>query len=80
MNRIYIAAFAFQSWLFAKLVQVFQFTGSKLIEAANFWSLMFFVLALAMGAFYFDLGYASTSMSVVGDSYIPNRTGSSEKS
>ncbi|GAB1202422.1 hypothetical protein APSETT445_001037 [Aspergillus pseudonomiae] len=58
------SAFAFQSWLFAKLVQVFQFTGSKLIEAANFWSLMFFVLALAMGAFYFDLGYASTSMSV----------------
>ncbi|KNG83433.1 putative ABC multidrug transporter [Aspergillus nomiae NRRL 13137] len=58
------SAFAFQSWLFAKLVQVFQFTGNKLIEAANFWSLMFFVLALAMGAFYFDLGYASTSMSV----------------
>ncbi|OGM49320.1 lipid A export ATP-binding/permease protein msbA [Aspergillus bombycis] len=58
------SAFPFQSWLFAKLVQVFQFTGDKLKEAANFWSLMFFVLALAIGAFYFDLGYASTSMSV----------------
>ncbi|UDD60581.1 hypothetical protein AFCA_007974 [Aspergillus flavus] len=58
------SAFAFQSWLFAKLVQVFQFTGNKLVEAANFWSLMFFILALAMGLFYFDVGYASTSFSM----------------
>ncbi|BAE61398.1 unnamed protein product [Aspergillus oryzae RIB40] len=58
------SAFAFQSWLFAKLVQVFQFTGNKLAEAANFWSLMFFILALAMGLFYFDVGYASTSFSM----------------
>ncbi|KAE8135274.1 P-loop containing nucleoside triphosphate hydrolase protein [Aspergillus pseudotamarii] len=58
------SAFAFQSWLFAKLVQVFQFSGNKLSEAANFWSLMFFILALAMCLFYFDVGYASTSFSV----------------
>ncbi|PIG81002.1 lipid A export ATP-binding/permease protein msbA [Aspergillus arachidicola] len=58
------SAFAFQSWLFAKLVQVFQFTGNRLVEAANFWSLMFFILALAMGLFYFDVGFASTSFSM----------------
>ncbi|EAW15287.1 ABC transporter ATP-binding protein [Aspergillus clavatus NRRL 1] len=58
------SAFALQSWLFAKLVQVFQFTGQKLVDAANFWSLMFFILAIAMAIFYFDLGIISTLISV----------------
>ncbi|KAK4918292.1 hypothetical protein LTR66_016884 [Elasticomyces elasticus] len=58
------AGYALQSWLFAQLVQVFQFTGQKLVNAANFWALMFFILALAMAAFYFILGLASNSISM----------------
>lgn len=60
------AGYALQSWLFAQLVEVFQFTGQKLVNAANFWALMFFILALAMAAFYFVLGLASNSISMVG--------------
>ncbi|KAJ5154014.1 ABC transporter integral membrane type 1 [Penicillium coprophilum] len=58
------SGFSLQSWLFAKLVQVFQFTGQKLVDAANFWALMFFVLALAMATFYFILGLSSNSISM----------------
>jgi hypothetical protein len=54
-----------QSWLFAQLVQTFQFSGQKLVDAANFWALMFFILALAMAAFYFTIGVGSNSISVV---------------
>ncbi|KAE8154540.1 putative ABC multidrug transporter [Aspergillus avenaceus] len=57
-------AFPLQSWLFAKLIQVFQFTGQKLVDAANFWALMFFVLALAVAALYCTVGYAANSLSV----------------
>ena len=57
------AAFALQSWYFAKLVQAFQFTGQKLIDAGNFWALMFFILAIAMFLAYFTLGTASTFFS-----------------
>jgi hypothetical protein len=60
-----IAGYALQSWLFAKLVEVFQFTGQRLVDAANFWALMFFILALAMAAFYGMLGFASNSISMV---------------
>lgn len=58
------SASALQSWLFAKLVQVFRFTGEKLVLAANFWSLMFFILALSMAFFYFSIGNACTRLSV----------------
>ncbi|KAF9237483.1 hypothetical protein DTO013E5_10125 [Penicillium roqueforti] len=58
------SGFSLQSWLFARLVQVFQFTGEKLVHAANFWALMFFVLALAMATFYFMLGFSSNSISM----------------
>ncbi|KAJ5372015.1 ABC transporter integral membrane type 1 [Penicillium concentricum] len=58
------SGFSLQSWLFAKLVQVFQFTGQKLVDAANFWALMFFILALAMATFYFMLGFSSNSISM----------------
>ena len=56
-------AFALQSWYFAKLVQAFQFTGQKLIDAGNFWALMFFILSIAMFLAYFTLGTASTFFS-----------------
>ncbi|KGO72233.1 ABC transporter, integral membrane type 1 [Penicillium expansum] len=58
------SGFSLQSWLFARLVQVFQFTGEKLVSAANFWALMFFILALAMATFYFMLGFSSNSISM----------------
>ncbi len=57
------ASFALQSWYFAKLVQAFQFTGQKLIDAGNLWALMFFILAIAMFVAYFALGTASTFFS-----------------
>ncbi|KAJ5472359.1 hypothetical protein N7530_006360 [Penicillium desertorum] len=58
------SGFSLQSWLFARLVEVFQFTGQKLVSAANFWALMFFILALAMATFYFMLGFSSNSISM----------------
>lgn len=61
-----LAGFALQSWLFARLIEVFQFTGKKLVDAANFWALMFFILALVMSAFYFILGVGANTASVVG--------------
>ncbi|KAK5941901.1 hypothetical protein PMZ80_005852 [Knufia obscura] len=53
------AAYALQSWFFGQLVQTFQYTGQRLIDAANFWSLMFFILALAVGISYAILGTSS---------------------
>jgi len=57
------AAFALQSWFFAQLVQTFQYTGARLIDAANFWSLMFFILALAVAASYATLGTSALIVS-----------------
>ncbi|KAL4745772.1 hypothetical protein BDW72DRAFT_186104 [Aspergillus terricola var. indicus] len=57
------SGFAIQSYLFAKLIEVFNFTGRRLIDAADFWALMFFVLALAVGTCYFILGSCSVIVS-----------------
>ncbi|OJD17431.1 hypothetical protein AJ78_02456 [Emergomyces pasteurianus Ep9510] len=57
------SAFAIQSYIFAQLTTVFQLTGPALIDRSEFWSLMFFILALCVGLFYFVLGFASTSLS-----------------
>ena len=59
------AAFPLQSWLFAKLIHVFQLTGRQLADAANFWALMFFILALGVALSYSIVGYSSISLSVV---------------
>ena len=59
------ATFAVQSFLFAKLVQVFQYLGQKLLDAGNFWSLMFFIEAIGVAACYFVLGYTANSISIV---------------
>ncbi|KAF7592329.1 hypothetical protein BBP40_000385 [Aspergillus hancockii] len=58
------AAFPLQSWLFAQLIQVFQYTGEKLVDEANFWALMFFILALAIAVSYCTVGYSACSVSV----------------
>ncbi|KAK5102811.1 hypothetical protein LTS08_003612 [Lithohypha guttulata] len=61
------AANAIQSWIFAQLIQVFQYTGQRLVSAANFWSLMFFILALVVGMSYGALMlFAATSSTHVG--------------
>jgi hypothetical protein len=44
---------------------VFTYTGEKLQERGNFWSLMFFVLSLALGLTYALLGCFSNQLSVV---------------
>lgn len=53
------ASFALQSWFFAKLIEVFTLTGQRLLDGRDFWSLMFFVLALANALCYTSLGYGS---------------------
>ncbi|KAF9891494.1 hypothetical protein FE257_003961 [Aspergillus nanangensis] len=58
------AAFPLQSWLFANIIQVFTFTGQKLIDATNFWALMFFVVALGVALCYYLVGHASNLLSV----------------
>ncbi|PYI09402.1 lipid A export ATP-binding/permease protein msbA [Aspergillus sclerotiicarbonarius CBS 121057] len=58
------AAFPLQSWLFAKLIEVFQYTGQRLVDAANFWALMFFILALGTAVCYGTVGYAANRFSV----------------
>lgn len=60
-----VAAFPLQSWLFAKLIAVFQLTGQSLAHAANFWALMFFILALGTAASYGLMGYSSNRFSFV---------------
>ncbi|KAG5297998.1 ABC multidrug transporter [Histoplasma ohiense] len=57
------SAFAIQSYIFAQLTAVFQLSGDQLINRSEFWALMFFILALGVGFFYFVLGFSSTSLS-----------------
>ncbi|KAL2797225.1 P-loop containing nucleoside triphosphate hydrolase protein [Aspergillus keveii] len=56
--------FSMQSWLFAKLIDTFRYIGQDLLDAADFWALMFFILALSMGACYSMIGYSSNSISM----------------
>ncbi|KAK5312348.1 hypothetical protein LTR93_011355 [Exophiala xenobiotica] len=58
------SAFSLQSWIFAKLIEVFRFTGTRLKNQGDFWSLMFFILALCVGFCYFILGFTSNHLSV----------------
>ncbi|RMZ82567.1 hypothetical protein DV738_g1474, partial [Chaetothyriales sp. CBS 135597] len=57
------AAFPIQAWIFSKLIEVFTFTGRRLVSAGNHWSLMFFILAIEQAISYFIIGYASTEIS-----------------
>jgi ABC-type multidrug transport system fused ATPase/permease subunit len=58
------AAYALQAFIFSHIIVVFQYTGARLVSAGNFWSLMFFILALAVGLCYGCIGYAANSLSV----------------
>lgn len=56
------SAFPLQSYIFAKIVAVFQETGPALLAAGSFWAAMFFALSIAVGISYFGIGYATNSV------------------
>ena len=56
--------YAIQAYLFSHLIVVFQYTGAKLVKAGDFWSLMFFVLSLAVAVCYGVIGWCTSSLSV----------------
>lgn len=57
------ASYPVQAILFARLLGVFQLTGSQLVSRGNFYSLMFLVLALANFTAYEILGWSLTVLS-----------------
>jgi ATP-binding cassette subfamily B (MDR/TAP) protein 1 len=59
------AAFPVQSFLFAKLISLFDLYGDFLQNQTNFWCLMFTILAVAVGVSYFALGWSSNTVSFV---------------
>ncbi|WYZ38615.1 hypothetical protein EsH8_III_000529 [Colletotrichum jinshuiense] len=62
---VIVAAGAFpgQSLIIANLVDVFTLTGSEMITKGNFYSLMFFVLALGVLVCYFVMGWSTNLIS-----------------
>ncbi|KAH9897536.1 P-loop containing nucleoside triphosphate hydrolase protein [Xylariomycetidae sp. FL2044] len=56
------AAVPVQSWLFAKIIVVFTYTQDppRFTREANFWSLMWVILAVCTGLAYFVLGAVAT--------------------
>jgi hypothetical protein len=63
------ASFSIQSYLFAQLIQTFQYVAPKLQDRGDFWSLMFFILAIVTGVCYFILGFSSHSVSMVSSAF-----------
>ncbi|KAF4841220.1 Leptomycin B resistance protein pmd1 [Colletotrichum siamense] len=61
---VVVAAGAFpgQSLIIANLVDVFTLTGSEMISKGNFYSLMFFVLALGVFVCYFAMGWTTNTI------------------
>ncbi|KAK2757909.1 hypothetical protein FQN54_004315 [Arachnomyces sp. PD_36] len=57
-------SYAIQSYIFAQLISTFALIGQAFVDKANFWSLMFFVLALCVAVGYFTLGLSASSVSV----------------
>ncbi|KAI9704657.1 MAG: hypothetical protein M1820_005405 [Bogoriella megaspora] len=58
------AIYALQSFLTSHLVTVFQYTGQKLTDRGNFWSLMFFIVAIVSLFAYGTLGLGTNMISV----------------
>ncbi|KAL4788806.1 P-loop containing nucleoside triphosphate hydrolase protein [Aspergillus venezuelensis] len=56
--------FFLQSWLFAKIIDSFRFLGRDLLQAADYWSLIFLILAIGMGLCYVILGFSLNSVSL----------------
>jgi ATP-binding cassette subfamily B (MDR/TAP) protein 1 len=53
------AVYPIQAYVFAYMMQVFTYTGDRLIKEGNFWAGMFGVMAAGVGVFYFIMGIAS---------------------
>lgn len=71
------AVYPLQAFIFAKVIEVFTFTGDKLVSRGNFWAGMFGVEAAAVGVAYFVIGYALHYVEVIvtafyGQEYINN--------
>lgn len=59
------AIYPLQAFIFAKVIEVFTFTGDRLVNKGNFWAGMFGVEAAAVGLAYFVLGYALHYVEVI---------------
>lgn len=53
------AIYPVQAFLYAKIVNVFTLKGRDLIHEGDFWSLMFFILAIGSFLAYFVLGWTA---------------------
>lgn len=62
---VHIAAFPAHSFLFAKLISLFDLWGQKLKDQTNHWCLMFFFLALCVFVSYYAVGFGSNTISFV---------------
>jgi ATP-binding cassette subfamily B (MDR/TAP) protein 1 len=58
------AVFPIQAYVFAQMIQVFTYTGDRLVSEGNFWAGMFGVMAAGTGVAYFIMGFASHLISV----------------
>lgn len=52
------AIYPLQAFIFAKVIEVFTFTGERLVSRGNFWAGMFGIEAAAVFIAYFVIGYA----------------------
>lgn len=59
------ATFPLQSYLFAQLIELSTWTGTKLTNARNHWSLMIFILAIGVAIAYFTLAFSANIISTV---------------
>jgi ATP-binding cassette subfamily B (MDR/TAP) protein 1 len=59
------AAIPIQAWLFARVIDLFKYASQpqKLLDEAEFWGLMWALLAIAVGFSYFGTFFFSTRMS-----------------
>jgi ATP-binding cassette subfamily B (MDR/TAP) protein 1 len=58
------AVYPIQAYVFAYMIQVFTYTGERLVREGNFWAGMFGVMAAGVGVFYFIMGIASYLIAV----------------
>jgi ATP-binding cassette, subfamily B (MDR/TAP), member 1 len=56
------SAIPLQAYLFAKIIVVFNYTGQRLLDESNFYSLMWLVLAIGVGLAYFCMGFIATRL------------------
>jgi ATP-binding cassette, subfamily B (MDR/TAP), member 1 len=56
------AAMPVQAYLFARVIVVFQETRALFVDDSRFWSLMWLILAIAVGISYFVLGFSTTQV------------------